>query len=805
MITHYLKVAVRNLLKYRTQSLISIVGLSIGLVTFSLSSIWLKYEMNYDTHWPDADRIYQIGDWNELDMEKFSRYTSFLASSQLKEAYPEIEASCAFQHQQTKENGKDIRILKTDSTYTHLFPLTILKGNNQFLYDHRLAGITESAAIRLFGTTDVLEKKLGSNWGYGTEDGLIICALLKDDEGHSNYPYDLIVSSSNQKHSWGYRNAITLVRLVRGTDVEALNEKLKQHKRIEPITLFDGSQATAVTPSPYMATPLGSLHYTYPLTADAIRLEHIRLFNVIGLVVVLCALLNYLILYIIRLRIRRREMALRRVHGASESNLLRMTMTEFLLLTAVAVLLGTLIAECLFRPFKDLTGIEENVGFLYRETAIYMGAVVLVSLVLSAVTLYIQQRHSLRASLQPVNSSGRFFTFQRLAMCMQLFISIFVSFATFTLQKQLHHLHHSSDMGFTNMDIVIAEGWISFTEKDVDTAMEQLPFIEYYKTKHIPFPAISYKLADYNVMHEDDKGEVHTIPSKAYHISIDAFQVFGMQIVAGELPTEANSIDGTWINESFAAQIGWEPSEAIGKKLYSLFFKGYMNPDSKDFYTIRGVVKDLQISPVLPCQPSVYHISSEINVTYGGKNDYRMRFFTTSITDMKMLSDSIYAHLERCFPEEKDGYMKARKFYTVRQLIENALQSERVLLKLLNIASGVCLLITLFGIFSIVNLSCERRRKEIALRKVHGAKTKDIIALFIKEYGILLILSATLAFAVGYAVMKSWLQNYVIQTSISWWIYASILLTVFLLIMLCVGHRVWKAANENPADVVKSE
>jgi len=144
-------------------------------------------------------------------------------------------------------------------------------------------------------------------------------------------------------------------------------------------------------------------------------------------------------------------------------------------------------------------------------------------------------------------------------------------------------------------------------------------------------------------------------------------------------------------------------------------------------------------------------------------------------------------------------------FYTVREEIEKALQSERMLMKLLGIASGVCVLITLFGIFSMVNLTCERRRKEMAIRKVHGAKIGHVIGLFAKEYGILLLVSSVVAFCVGYVVMKQWLQTYVIQTAISWWIYATILLTVTLLIVLCVGYRVWKAANENPADVVKSE
>ncbi|MBR4048304.1 MAG: ABC transporter permease, partial [Bacteroides sp.] len=95
MIAHYLKVAVRNLLKYKVQSIISIVGLAIGLATFALSSIWLKYELTYDTHWPDAERIYEVGRLEEGKIDKFENIHALRDINPLKEQYPEIEEVCA--------------------------------------------------------------------------------------------------------------------------------------------------------------------------------------------------------------------------------------------------------------------------------------------------------------------------------------------------------------------------------------------------------------------------------------------------------------------------------------------------------------------------------------------------------------------------------------------------------------------------------------------------------------------------------------------------------------------------------------
>ena len=124
---------------------------------------------------------------------------------------------------------------------------------------------------------------------------------------------------------------------------------------------------------------------------------------------------------------------------------------------------------------------------------------------------------------------------------------------------------------------------------------------------------------------------------------------------------------------------------------------------------------------------------------------------------------------------------------------------------MLGVLSSVCVLLSVFAIYSLVMLTCEQRRKEIAIRKVNGAKVKDILSMFMKEYLGLLVVAACLAFPCAYFITKKWLENYVRQTDISLWIYVVIFLSIGMVIIATIGWRVWKAANENPADVVKSE
>ena len=133
------------------------------------------------------------------------------------------------------------------------------------------------------------------------------------------------------------------------------------------------------------------------------------------------------------------------------------------------------------------------------------------------------------------------------------------------------------------------------------------------------------------------------------------------------------------------------------------------------------------------------------------------------------------------------------------------LRSEEMLMRLLGFASLVCMLTAIFGIYSLVTLTCEQRRKEIAIRKVNGATVKDILTMFFREYVTMLLTAAIVAFPVTYAIIKRWIEGYTRQMSISIWLFLGVFFILLAVIIISIGYRVWKAANENPADVVKSE
>ena len=131
--------------------------------------------------------------------------------------------------------------------------------------------------------------------------------------------------------------------------------------------------------------------------------------------------------------------------------------------------------------------------------------------------------------------------------------------------------------------------------------------------------------------------------------------------------------------------------------------------------------------------------------------------------------------------------------------------SEQVGLKLFAIMATICLLISLFGIYAVATASTLLRRKEIAIRKVFGAKVEDIVRLFFREYTLLVALAAAVALPLAYFAMNRWLQGYAYRTNIPWWLLTGVIIAVVTVVLFTVLGQVLKAANSNPAEVVKSE
>ena len=258
---------------------------------------------------------------------------------------------------------------------------------------------------------------------------------------------------------------------------------------------------------------------------------------------------------------------------------------------------------------------------------------------------------------------------------------------------------------------------------------------------------------------------------------------YNIKLLKGEIPKETER-DRVMINETAAKLFGM--NDPVGKKLYQ----------RNRATTIVGLIKDFYTTPpTIPAQPCIF-ISGPVSINgfYFGKGQILIKYHDGKWKELKSRVDSVLTHE---YPEVK------YKLDNTEDLYAEYLKSENILMKLLSFVAVVCMLIAAFGIFSLVTLSCEQRRKEIAVRKVNGAAIKDILLMFVKEYMLLLIIASVIAFPAGYVLMKRWLESYIEQTAINTWIYFAIFACITIVILICISWRVWQAARQNPAEVIK--
>ena len=789
MIQHYLKVAIRNLLKYKVQTGISMLGLAAGFVCFVLSAFWIHYEMTYDQFRKDADRLYLVRVNDGFAEGRITWRVPVPLGPYLKEHFPEIESFAHFSSYeyrvQVEGRYEQAFFSSADSAWVQMMDVQLVDGNRNFMQERsKEVAITEETAKAWFGHENPLGKELEIRTG----DKRTIGAVVRVNNRHTNFPIALM-GDPRKDRTWWNQTWRMLVKVKEGTDIPALEAKISENL---PYELIHPSETRNTGIERLYLTPLTELRYAKDFrdqSEGGITFRYIVYFSVTGLLVILCALMNYLTLFINRMQVRKREMKLRLVHGASIQSLVRLLGLEFLLLLMGSFLIGMLGMEILFPAFLELTGTDAGRTSLYGEALLFL---ILISVLLLGVAIgviYGIQRRQLQGSGNG-ESERRFRTWIRKgSIVFQLFICMLFMTGTQWMNRQLDYLRqHDLGMELHN------RGYFA-----LDRTENTSPFVE--KLKQLPM--ITEVLpADYRPLVTDigtSVGQIYQwegleqkldvpMPINLFVGDETLARFYGLTLLAGEWLNEFSGYGEIVINESLARRMGYPPEEAIGKHLITIL----QTPNQ----VIKGVVKDFQYtSPTEQVPNTGFIIGDEMGLMLW-KNGILFRFkegtWDACRTAIEQLCRKEASDKEITLVNEEESYNKY-------------LQSEAMLARLLAFASLICMLVAIFGIYSLVTLTCEQRRKEIAIRKVNGATVRNILSLFYREYIVLLLLAALPAFPLAYILVKHWIETYTRQMPIPIAPALGVFLVLLLVVGLSISWRVWRAAHENPAEVIKRE
>ena len=320
--------------------------------------------------------------------------------------------------------------------------IRIIKGNRNFMLpkDNAEIAITEEAAKKWFRTEDPIGKEVKM-----LRHTKKICAIVRAENRHTNFPFDFIGNPELGK-TWWYITWNILIKVKPDTDIEELESKINANLPAE-LKQVTSTRKTGI--ERIILTPLSKLHYAKDFRNNkeaGITFQYIIYFSIAGILIITCALINYLTLFINRMRVRQREMALRMIHGANIRSLVSLLTVEFLLLLACAVTTGFLLIEICFSSFIELTGIDAAKSSLYGETFLFIGLISLIILTAIIGLLYILYHRSLHLSLH-YNTGRRTGTqLRRGSIVLQLLVCLSFIGCTVLINQQLDYLRHR-DLG----------------------------------------------------------------------------------------------------------------------------------------------------------------------------------------------------------------------------------------------------------------------------------------------------------------------------------------------------------------------
>ena len=788
MFTNYLRIFFRNMWKYKTQSLTGIFGLAFAIACFVPTLYWMRYETSYDSFYPNAAHIYNIHAV-EKNSGKVNKGVSRILEKKLHDQFPAVEASAAIMTGQENCRIKKmphvrLNMIYADSTFFTVFPQVIVSSNaTQPLQILNNMVLTETVAVRLFGDVETAIGQQVQTTMNATLPPYTVTAVVKDPPLNTNLPFDAIISHNMLKHfselpekmQWETFYIGLYVRFNPHANVDKIAEQLRDFTTRLGTNLNIETRMLPISDVRHLLNP------DVPFT-----LNFIGLFVTSGILLLLTAIFNFLNLHLDLFRQRIREFHLRMVNGASHSQLIRQMMFELI----CAILLSLLPACCLiiiaspiFSNMLDITMEMPQVISLFFVCGI--GIMVLMMCIGFIIFwklshLAIRPQSERKITEQPI--------LRRMAVTLQLTISIVFIVAALVVMMQMHFVNHK-DLGFDHSGIIQLAGFTDYSGK-VETALihelSAIPEVESitdtnFEPQHNANPFNTITQVEWMGKPPHKKVAFHSILTDSRFVETFKFSM----------------VEGTWWNEGEAQKVVINEEAAqfmqLSKPVGSVIRMPSLNNNSIiEEYEVVGVVTD-------------FH-------TLSLRNRIHPTIFIPSVFPQNILyirvapgqEQAVIQKITAILPNINTTLVDVH-LTPISALYNRLNRSEQVGLKIFSMLATICLLISLFGIYAVAAATTRRRRKEIAIRKIVGADVHNIVHIFFRDYTTQVIVASVVAIPLVYLAMDHWLQGYAYRTNIPWWLLTGVVTGVIVVVLLTVLGQVMKAANSNPAEVVKSE
>ena len=777
-------------------TLIKILSLGIGLAIGIVLIAKVCFELSYDSFYKDVDRIYciRMETTNAEGVDEFPRVSGAVAPG-FKAEVPGVEEATRFVNNNWRpvnymdEDGNIVfagTSIFADSCFLKVFSISVLAGDIEkvFVSKEHIA-ISRSFAENLGGVEACLGKPLSVE-----NDKYMVEAVFEDLPKNVTFSFDVIFSinqmSKGSLERWqGNERYTGFVKLKKGVDPHSLDEAIYKmqatHQDLEQMKA-DGQQMR------YVLVPFNKLH-----TSDPDVHNKVIVLSIVAFMLLFISLMNYILVVLSSMVKRSKEIGVRKCYGAGSREIYGMLIKESAIHIGLSLVLAALLILASNNLATNLLGTSFTTTLVGPSIRVIVTVIVLIFALSVIVPGVLYTRVPVWQAIRNFSLNMR--RWKLFVLSLQVAVNVFIVAMLLVVTSQYEFMsNEDTGYNYKNLYYIDTKGKLELSNRIVNK-LSSLPEVEGVEGCAI-LPFIG---AEGNAVQTEPERNTLVLLADGYFVTDGFYDLLDIPFIAGGVPADSSQVAvSERLIERMTEFEDWSDG-AVGKQIY-ISDHSYFRVNGQLVtipLTITGVYRDIRIGSALDpnMKPSCYFHGNFLT-----RGFHSMQYLLIKVDKVNKATMQI---IQKAVNEVSEGQELEVKSYAAGVRAQYA--DSRKMRNTILVGALFALLISLIGLIGYVSDEANRRSKEIAIRKVHGAVSGEIVRMFVGEVLKLSLVAAVIGGVCASLVAFKWLEQFTFRITASWWYAIDAAVIVLIIVAVVIGISSWRIARMNPVKSIKDE
>jgi len=783
-----LKLVFRNIWKYKGISLINIFGLSIGMACSILLLLWVNYHLQFDKFHENSDQVYRVIQQIQFEDKTTWCITQGPLGPSLKEELPEITDYC-------RMNGSGLSFMKNedqvkergtyaDPSFFHMFTIKVTSRlTDAPITEPNHIAISESMARKYFGDKDPIGQVLHAV----PDRDFTVTAVFEDYPKQSHFWFDYMIPFEHLGtlgytiDQWNNSGYTTYVELAEGISREKAVDKIKDFLKPKP------------TIEEFASLDLQPIHEIHMTTgydfeaANTMEGKYLTTFMAIGIFLIVIACINFMNLATARSAGRMREIGMKKTLGGKRRNLVGQFIGEAVMISLISIFFAMMLVELVRPAFNNFAEVEIIIDYTNPVIYAYLLGFTLLTGLMSGLypAFYLSSFKPISALRGATEGIKRRWNFRKGLVIFQFVISIILITVTLIVSSQITFMLNK-DLGYSQEGVICFPMSDGFHEnfESIKNDMLTYPAVK-SMTRAGNLPTDGYNFSNSRFRWDGQDLSKETL-FRALFVGFDYFSTLQIEMSDGRAFSKQYASDSAAVvlNEAAIREMGIEDPVDMELRFLlgdSTFSRLNVVGIAKDYH-YRSLHTDIE-PQIMICNPSYsYWAMLKIDL-----NEFRK---------LETALEGHWDHYESVSPIE---------ITFLEERIAKLYVSDRGLRKIILFFTFIGLLISVLGLIGLTGFTIEQKTKEIGVRKLMGARFRDILLMISSKFLRWILVSLLISVPISYFLMSKWLEGFPFRIRLHWWLLLTGGVIAIMVAFITISLQSQRAARTNPTDCLRYE